>query len=143
MVMIDKTAAPTGTILERVAALTEVIKAGGDEAQKLRRLPQDTVDAMIDAGLFRAPSPRVLGGEDLSSMETIEMLEAVSAIDASVGWNLMLGSEINAQAAGGMDPELAREIYLDDPRVVMCGGGGPGTQPSYAQRDPGGDGYRV
>ena len=98
MVMMDKVAAPTGTILERVAALADVIRDGGNEAQQLRRLPQATVDAMIDAGLFRAPMPRSLGGEDLSSMETIEMLEAVAAIDASVGWNLMLGSEINAMA---------------------------------------------
>jgi indole-3-acetate monooxygenase len=143
MVMIDKPAAATGTILERVEVLRDVIVAGGHEAQQLRRLPQFCVDAMIDAGLFRAPLPRDLGGEDQSSMETIEMLEAVSAIDASVGWNLMLGSEINAMAAGGMDPVLAREVYLDNPRVVMCGGGGPGTQPTYAKRDPSGDGYRV
>ena len=143
MVMMDKVAAPTGTILERVAALADVIRDGGNEAQQLRRLPQATVDAMIDAGLFRAPMPRSLGGEDLSSMETIEMLEAVAAIDASVGWNLMLGSEINAMAAGGMDLEIANDIYLANPRVVMCGGGGPGTQPSYARRDPDGDGFRV
>jgi hypothetical protein len=143
MVMMDTPKSATGSILERVEALRPIIEAGGHEAQKLRRLPQDCVDAMIDAGLFRAPIPRALGGEDLSSMETIEMLEAVSAIDASVGWNLMLGSEINAMVAGGMDPVLAKEVYLDNPRVVMCGGGGPGSQPSYAKRDPSGDGYRV
>ena len=54
MVMTDTPKAATGSILERVEALRDVIRAGGDEAQKLRRLPQDTVDAMIDAGLFRA-----------------------------------------------------------------------------------------
>jgi alkylation response protein AidB-like acyl-CoA dehydrogenase len=143
MVMVDGPKTTTGTILERIEALRPVLAAGGDQAQQLRRLPDETVDAMIDAGLFRAPIPRALGGEDLSSMETIEMLEAVGAIDASVGWNLMLGSEINAMAAGGMDPVLAKEVYLDNPRVIMCGGGGPGTQPSYAKRDPSGDGYRV
>jgi alkylation response protein AidB-like acyl-CoA dehydrogenase len=143
MVMTSNTTTPTGTILERVEALRDVIREGGDEAQQLRRLPQHTVDALIDAGLFRATLPKALGGEDLSSMQTVEMIEAVSAIDASVGWNLMLGSEINAMAAGGMDPVLAKEVYLDNPRVVMCGGGGPGTQPSYAKRDPDGDGYRV
>lgn len=145
MVMMENPpiAKPAGTILERVEALRDVIVAGGNEAQKIRRLPTETVDAMIDAGLFRAPSPKALGGEDLSSMETIEMLEAVSAIDASTGWNLMLGSEINAMVAGGMDPELAKEVYIDNPRVIMCGGGGPGTKPSYAKRDPNGDGYRV
>jgi len=131
-----------GTPLERVLKLTDVIARGGDEAQKLRRLPDDVVNILIDEGLFRFTLPPELGGEDATSLETIEVLEAISAIDASVGWNVMLGSEINAMAAGGMDKTLAREVYLDNPRVVMCGGGGPGSKPSYAIEQPDGS-YKV
>ena len=122
MAVIETSNALSGTPLERVAALADVIRAGGDEAQQLRRLPQHTVDALIDAGFFRFTIPRPLGGEDATVLETIEVLEALSAIDASVGWNVMLGSENNAMAAGGMDPAIAEEVYLRNPRVVMCGG---------------------
>ena len=111
-----------GTPLQRVEKLRDVIVRGGDEAQNLRRLPDDTVDVLIDEGMFRFTLPPELGGEDATSLETIEVLEAMSAIDASVGWNVMLGSEINAMAAGGMDPEIAQKVYVDNPRVVMCGG---------------------
>ncbi len=121
-----------GTPLERVARIEEAIVRGGDQAQELRRMPDDLKDLMIDEGLFRFTLPRELGGEDASALETVEVLEAISAIDASIGWNIMLGSEINAMAAGGMPKDLAREVYVDDPRVVMCGGGGPGSKPSYA-----------
>jgi alkylation response protein AidB-like acyl-CoA dehydrogenase len=122
------TTAPfTKTPLERVADLAEVIRAGGDEAQALRRAPEATIDALIEAGMFRFTIPRELGGEDATIGETIDVLAAISAIDASIGWNVMLGSEINAMAVGGMDPALAKEIYVDNPRVVMCGGGGPGS----------------
>ena len=76
------------------------------------------------------------------SAQTIEVLEAISAIDASVGWNVMLGSEINAMAAGGMAKDLAEEVYLADPSVIMCGGGGPGTTPSRAVAQPDGS-YRI
>lgn len=120
--------------LQRVAELTEVIRTGGDRAQQLRRLAPETVDALIDAGMFRFTLPTELGGENASVGETIEVLEAIAKVDASVGWNVMLGSEINAMAAGGMPKELAREVYLDNPRVIMCGGGGPGTAPSRAVR---------
>jgi alkylation response protein AidB-like acyl-CoA dehydrogenase len=123
-----------GTPLERIARLRDVIARGGDEAQTLRRLPNETVEALVDEGLFRFAMPVELGGENASTLETVEILEAISAIDASVGWNVMLGSEINAMAAGGMDPSLAREVYLDNPRVIMCGGGGPGSLPSHAER---------
>ncbi len=131
-----------GSPLARVAELADDIRRAGDEAQLLRRCPTWVIDALIDKGLFRFTIPRDLGGEDASVGETIEVLEAISAIDASVGWNVMLGSEINAMAAGGMDAELAREVYLDNPRVVMCGGGGPGTLPSRAVPQPDGS-YRV
>lgn len=134
--------APAATMaaspIERIQALKDVIIKGGNEAQSLRRIPQDCIDSLIDAGLFRFAIPRELGGEDASSMETVAILEAICAIDASVGWNVMLGSEINAMAAGGMRKDLAKEIYLDNPRVVMCGGGGPGTMPSYAIKQPDG-----
>ncbi|MGE0667514.1 MAG: acyl-CoA dehydrogenase family protein [Sphingomonadales bacterium] len=132
----------SGTPLERVARLKDVIARGGDEAQKLRRLPNETVDALVDEGLFRFAMPAELGGENASTTETIEILEAISAIDASVGWNVMLGSEINAMAAGGMEPALAREVYLGNPRVIMCGGGGPGSLPSRAEKQKDGS-YKV
>ncbi len=131
MTIVDKQ--PTTTrALQRVEGLRDAIVAGGNEAQLLRRLPQDCVDQLIDAGMFRFTLPVELGGENASSVDTIEVIEALSAIDGSVGWNVMLGSEINAMAAGGMAPDLALEVYIDNPRVVMCGGGGPGTKPSKA-----------
>jgi alkylation response protein AidB-like acyl-CoA dehydrogenase len=127
-----------GTPLERVERLRSVIVKGGDEAQKLRRLPTETVEALIDEGFFRFAQPLELGGENASAVETVAILEAIAAIDASVAWNVMLGSEINAMAAGGMPADIAREIYIDNPRVIMCGGGGPGSKPSYAIAQPDG-----
>jgi len=130
----DRVAPP---LLDRIAALGDVIRSGGDRAQQLRRLPDDTVAALIDAGFFRFTLPHELGGENASVRQTVEVLEAIAAIDGSVAWNVMLGSEINAMAAGGMPADLAKEVYLDNPRVIMCGGGGPGSTPSraVAQKD--------
>lgn len=126
------------TRLEKIEELRADILKAGDEAQELRKLPDDIVDKLIDEGFFRFALPEELGGDNASSMETIEILEHMAAIDASVAWNVMLGSEINAMAAGGMDPDLAKEVYLDNPRVVMCGGGGPGSTPPRAERQPDG-----
>ena len=114
------------------------LPVAGDEAQQLRRLPDSIVERLVDEGFFRFALPEEVGGEDASSLDTIEILEAIAAIDASVSWNVMLGSEINAMAVGGMDKELAKEVYIDNPRVIMCGGGGPDTQPPRAERVEGG-----
>ncbi len=128
--------------LETVASMRPEIEAGADEAQQIRRLPDDLVKSLVRAGFFRFTLPEALGGEDASSLQTIEILEALAAVDASVAWNVMLGSEINAMAAGGMDPALAKEVYVDNPDVIMCGGGGPGSTPPRAERQEGG-GVRV
>ena len=120
--------------LDKIEQLrTDILKAG-EEAQELRKLPDWVVEKLIDEGFFRFALPTELGGENASSMETIEILEHMATIDASVAWNVMLGSEINAMAAGGMDTNIAKEVYLDNPRVVMCGGGGPGSTPPRAER---------
>ncbi|MBT7333527.1 MAG: hypothetical protein HN856_04035 [Gammaproteobacteria bacterium] len=128
--------------LDKIESMRDEIAAGGDAAQKIRKLPDSIVERLIDEGFFRFTLPKALGGEDASSLDTIKILESIAAIDASVAWNVMLGSEINAMAAGGMDPELAKEVYIDNPNVVMCGGGGPGSIPPRAERTEDG-GVRV
>lgn len=128
----------TGKAIDRVPAIKDQISAGGDEAQQIRHLPGWLTDTMIDQGLFRFTLPESLDGENATVRETIEVLEAIASIDGSVGWNVMIGSEINAMAAGGMPDELAKEVFIDNPRVIMCGGGGPGTQPSRALKEAGG-----
>ncbi len=120
--------------LARVEGMRAEIETGAEEAQRIRRLPDNLVNSLVDAGFFRFTLPAALGGEDATSTQTIAVLEAIAAIDASTAWNVMLGSEINAMAAGGMDPQLAHEVYLMDPKVIMCGGGGPGSQPTRAER---------
>lgn len=120
--------------LARVEGMRKEIETGAEEAQRIRRLPDNLVNSLVDAGFFRFTLPAALGGEDATSTQTIAVLEAIAAIDASTAWNVMLGSEINAMAAGGMDPQLAHEVYLMDPKVIMCGGGGPGSQPTRAER---------
>ena len=59
--------------LERVESLRDVILEGGDRAQQLRCLPDDTVDILIDHGLFRFALPIELGGENASVLETTKI----------------------------------------------------------------------
>ena len=120
--------------LDKIEDMRDEILAAGDQAQELKKLPDDIVSKLVDEGFFRFALPTELGGDNASSMETIETLEHLAAIDASVSWNVMLGSEINAMAAGGMDPEIAKEVFVDNPRTIMCGGGGPGSTPPRAEK---------
>ena len=130
-------------ILERVAAMKESLKAAGDEAQQLRHLPAWAAKEMGDQGLWRYALPPELGGENLTARQQIEVIEATSAIDGSVGWCTQISSEINALIIRRMDPELAYKIF-NDWDALVCSGHGPANGPNpgrTANRD--GDGWRL
>lgn len=116
------------TVLDRIAAMKDEIAAAGDEAQRLRHLPTWLVDKLHGAGLMRVCMPTKYGGEALDPMRTVEAIEAVSAIDGSVGWNFMIGSETNALAAQCMPEPLASQVFgtaAPWPKQIFCGSAGP------------------
>ena len=130
-------------MLERIAAMKETLVAAGDEAQELRHLPDWASKEMAAQGLYRFVLPPELGGENLRAREQIEIVEAVSAIDGSVGWCTHISSEINALVIRRMEPGLAHKIF-DDWDALVCSGLGPPNGPNPgrgATKD--GDGWRV
>ena len=120
-------------ILDRIAAMRETLAAAGDEAQQLRHLPAWASKEMADQGLYRFVLPLELGGENLRAREQIEIVEAVSAIDGSVGWSTHISSEINALVIRRMDPAFAHQIF-DDWDALVCSGLGPANGPNPGRR---------
>ena len=130
-------------ILDRIAALKDMLVEAGNEAQHLRHLPAWASKEMAAQGLYRFALPLELGGENLRAREQIEIVEAVSAIDGSVGWCTQISAEINALVIRRMNPALAHRIF-DDWDVLVCSGHGPanGRNPGrLCRRD--GDGWRL
>ena len=130
-------------VLERIAGMKESLKAAGDEAQEIRHLPAWAAKEMGDQGLWRYALPVELGGENLTARQQIEVIEATSAIDGSVGWCTQISSEINALIIRRMEPELAEKIF-NDWDTLVCSGLGPANGPNpgrNAERD--GDGWRL
>ena len=130
-------------ILERISSMREALVEGGNEAQEVRHLPGWASKLIADQGLYRFALPLELGGENLSAREQIEVIEAVSAIDGSVGWCVQISSEINALVIRRMDTELARKIF-DEWGACVCSGHGPANGPNpgrNARRE--GDGWRL
>ena len=120
-------------ILDRIASLKEQLVAAGDEAQQLRYLPAWASREMANQGLYRFALPLELGGENLTARQQIEVVEAVSAIDGSVGWCTHITSEINALIIRRMDPVLAVKIF-DDWDTAVCSGHGPANGPGPGRK---------
>jgi alkylation response protein AidB-like acyl-CoA dehydrogenase len=98
----------------RLAPLIAEHRASFDEA---RRLPEVVFNALADAGLFRLWLPAALGGPELSPAEFMIVVEAVSALDGSVGWLVANGSAMS-RVAGYVAEPVARE-WLGNPRAFI------------------------
>ncbi|MFN0093286.1 MAG: acyl-CoA dehydrogenase family protein [Dehalococcoidia bacterium] len=129
--------------LKRIEGIKDALKQAGDEAQQLRHLPDWVIPIMVDAGLYRFAMPSELAGEDLRAADQINILEASSAIDGSIGWCVQINSEINSLALRQMDPKLA-QVVCDDWHMLISSGLGTPNPPLWkreAKRE--GNGWRL
>jgi indole-3-acetate monooxygenase len=99
--------------LQAARALAPTIRDRALEAERLGTLPDDIVDALRDAGLFRIAQPRALGGFELDPTSSMAVIEELSAADASAGWTFMIGVGAAAFAAW-LDPAVARNLFGSD-----------------------------
>ena len=92
----------------RVEALAEKVARGRDDFDLNRRLPDMLISSLAEADLFRLTVPRWCGGEQLTLPELLCVIEAASALDASLAWVLT-----NAAVTGRMSGFLPRKVAAD------------------------------
>lgn len=99
-----------------IRPLLEQHRATGD---RHRRLPEETIAALTDAGLFRALVPRQLGGLEADLWTVIEATAEIAKADPAASWVVMiLGS---ADWLTALYPEQAQaEVYADGPDTRVC-----------------------
>ncbi|MBO9671376.1 MAG: hypothetical protein J7485_12750 [Sphingobium sp.] len=97
------------TILDNARALAPGLSARSSEIEALRRLPDDLVDQLRAAGMFRMAMPRSRGGPQMTLAQQIEVIELLSAADSSVGWCVKIGAD-SGYFAGVMTQQVADEL---------------------------------
>ncbi len=125
------------TYLERVRDLLPAVRERAADAEKLRRLPEETFADFQQAGLFRALQPKRYGGYELDPGVFYRAVCEVAAACGSTGWVLgVLG--VHNWHLGIMDPRAQQDVWGEDDSVQLSTSLAPtGT----VERVPGG--YRV
>jgi len=106
-------------LVEAAVALEPGIRASADQIERDGRLPADLVRAISEAGIFRMMVPRALGGSEVDPITQMEVLEAISRGDGSVGWVTAIASG-TAWTMAFLRPDVASEI-LADPHAILVG----------------------
>src|SRR5919202_2779401 len=79
------------TAEELVAPVADQIRRTAAEAEAIRRLPDDFMRLLKDAGLFSIYTPKEFGGLDLPLPDALRVVEEASRHDGSTGWTVALG----------------------------------------------------
>lgn len=86
---------------------------------ELRMLPTDIVEEIREAGIMRMNMPKIWGGPEMTSMEQVEVIEALARADASVAWCSFIWCDSGIYS-GYLEDSVAREMY---PRLDMATSG--------------------
>ena len=99
-----------------VEKVRSTVLAGAPEAEANATLPASTVDALYQSGIFALKLPEELGGAEADPVTQLEVIEAVSRIDPSAGWCVMIGATC-VGLPGAFLPDDAIAIMFDGGRV--------------------------
>src|SRR5437899_6422533 len=91
-------------------ALSAYLREKSDEIEQARRLPDEVVARLRDAGMFRLMMPKEWGGPEMRPAEQVEVIEELAKANASAAWCVMIGCD-SGFFAGFLEDSAAREIY--------------------------------
>src|SRR5262245_34309254 len=100
------------TILAGARRIAPILREQAGEAEAARRLTRPVVEALRSIGVFRMSMPRAWGGPEVDILAQVEILEVLSAADASAGWCAMIGADSGFFGATLADAD-GRELYAD------------------------------
>ena len=125
-------------LMDAVERVRGTLEAGAQESEETATLPQASVDALYDSGLFRLKLPHVLGGAEADLVTQLDVLEAVSRIEPSAGWCVMIGAASLGGLGAFLPDEAIDELFVDGnpPRTA-------GVFAPFGQAVPVEGGYRL
>ena len=116
----SSSAPDTATLIERAAAMRPILERNAEQTDSLRRLADENVQALKDAGLCRLMVPARFGGYQTSIRTYIDVMTEVGRGCGSTAW---VGSLINVCAwLAALFPERAQaDVWGSDPDAWIAG----------------------
>ena len=134
--MLAVTPSRTAEYLNAIENLVPLVAEHRASFDRDRRLPDVVFRALAEAGLFRLWLPSAMSGPELSPIDFMQVVEAASALDGSIGWIVANGGGMS-RIAGYLPEKIAREWFADPYGFIVSATGAIGLAKPVA------GGYRV
>lgn len=114
-------------VIERARELRPTLERNAVEAERLRRLPDENIDAVRSAGLFRLCVPRRFGGYELPLHVRSAVYQELGRGCGSTGWVVSINNELS-WLASLFNEEAQTEFFADGPDAIMAGSFNPNAK---------------
>ena len=109
------------------AAVRETLTRIKDRAldtERNRRVPQENIRALREAGMFKVVQPQEFGGYEYDYTVLADIIIDVAAACASTAWIAGLFSA-HQWLLANLSLQAQRDVWLEDPDAVICGSYAP------------------
>ncbi|MFF7632991.1 acyl-CoA dehydrogenase family protein [Kitasatospora sp. NPDC008050] len=107
-------------LVARAVALQPLLREHAARTETDRRVPEEVVEAIARAGLFRLGTPRRYGGHEAGMRTLLEVSAALAEGDGSISWVVSLVNACNWVA--GLFPVRAQDdVFGADPDARVTG----------------------
>jgi len=106
-------------MVRRVSELVPVLEKHTAWAEENRRLHQDSVDALTEAGVFRMRTPKRYGGYESDTRTLVDVATELARVDGSLAWTAAVYWIPTWMA--GLFPDQAQDEVFTAPDVRVCG----------------------
>jgi 3-hydroxy-9,10-secoandrosta-1,3,5(10)-triene-9,17-dione monooxygenase len=103
---------------QRVEELLPAIAARAEQCELDRRVPEESIKALVEAGVTRAFQPARFGGLELHPLEFYEAISRIGEACASTAWATSILSVHNWQLAM-FSPATQQEVWGSDPTTLV------------------------
>ncbi|MEN2740593.1 acyl-CoA dehydrogenase family protein [Microbacterium sp. X-17] len=110
-------------LVARAAALVPQLKANAEEAEKERRVGEESIAALREAGLFRLAVPQRFGGYECDVATQMAVLRELAHGDGSPAWAVALYSA-DAWLVGRFNDQAQQEVWATGPDTLISGATG-------------------
>lgn len=98
-------------LMDAVASIAKDVEGSAQENETGRTLAPAAVEALRKSGLTGMKSPREIGGAEADPALQIDVLEALTQVDAATGWALLIANGIGARVLSAMPDEVVDEMF--------------------------------
>ena len=110
----------TAELVARARALGPLLAANAAKGEADRRVTEESIQAMVDAGLFKIAVPRRYGGYETSVRTMLEVSAAVGEADGGTAWVLTL-INVCSWLVGLLPQQAQDDIFGEDPAALISG----------------------